>query len=206
MASAIDSLRESWDRKNPSEQRLLAILAVVLVGIGVFLMVEKISDGMAEIEANNAKSREALQAMSRYRHIKARAKVKGETVSKVVIPETAKPLDVYLNDILKEMEIQSPSFPEVRENPIGKYTELSFEIELKQLNIAEVGELLERIETGNTLVVVKELSLDTSFRDKEKLDLEVTIATYIKKPEKKSKKSDSDADGKDKDDDEGEEG
>ncbi len=194
MASALDSIRDSWDRKNPSEQRLMVIFGLVMVGIVIFLMVEKVSSGMARLESENAQAREALHAMSRYRHIQAKAKMKGARSTSVDIPETAIALDVYLNGILKEMSIQSPSFPEVRENPVGKFIELSFEVSLKGLNIGEVGELLERVETGSQLVVVKELNLDTNFRDREKLDLEVTIANYKKKAEKSKKGKDDDGD------------
>ncbi len=187
MAAAMDNLRDSWERRNPSEQRLIVIAGLVFAALIVYVMVSKVTSGMAEIEAQNEESRKALYTLSLYRNAKAKAKAAGDVGSTVAIPDTAIALDTYLNDILKEMEITSPTFPELRENPLGEFVELSFSIDLKGLAIGDVSEFLERVETGSQLVVVKELNIDRSFRDKEKLDLELTVATYKKKEKEKKK-------------------
>ncbi len=177
MATSIDGLRERWERMNPSEQRLVSILGATLVVCLVVALVAKIGSGMDAIERKNGDSRKALRSLAVFRNAKAKASSAG---SEITIPDKALALDSYLEGIISEMELTSPTYPAPKESKSGDFVELSFSVELKGLDINQLTLLLEKIETGSKLVVLKELLVETNFRDKEKLDVEFKIATYKK--------------------------
>jgi type II secretory pathway component PulM len=188
MAASIDGLRERWERMNPREQRLVMALSATLVVCIIAAMVAKIQSGMADIEAKNSESRKALRSLAVYRNAKARA---AGTGSEVTVPDKPVALDSYLEGIISELELTSPTYPALKEDAVGEYVELSFEVALKGLDILQMTELLEKVETGSRLVVIKEINIDTNFRDKEKLDLKVKVATYKKASEGKDKEDKS---------------
>ncbi len=189
MAVSMDGLRERWERMNPREQRLAIAFTLVVVIAIVLAMVAKIKSGMAEIESKNAESRKALLSLASYRNAKANATSTGTDVK---IPEKGKAvaLDTYLEGIISELGLTSPTYPALKEDKDGDYVELHFEVSLKGLDLTQTTQLLEKIETGSKLVVVKEINIDRNFKDKEKLDLDVQVATYRLANEKdgKSKK------------------
>ena len=188
MAANIQGARDRWDRMNPREQRLVLALGITLAFCIVYALVAKIQSGMEDLEKSNAKARKALRSLAVYRNAKANAAGSGLDVK---IPEKAIELDSYLENIISDLELTSPTYPAMKVVPIGVYEELSFEIELKGLSIESMTQLLEKVESGSKLVVVKKVSIDRNFRDKEKLDLEFTVATYktpsVESDEKKSK-------------------
>jgi len=188
MAANIQGARDRWDRMNPREQRLVLALGITLAFCIVYALVAKIQSGMEDLEKSNAKARKALRSLAIYRNAKANAAGSGMDVK---IPTKAIELDSYLENIISDLELTSPTYPAMKVVPIGAYEELSFEIELKGLSIENMTQLLEKVESGSKLVVVKEVSIDRNFRDKEKLDLEFTVATYkmptVESDEKKNK-------------------
>jgi type II secretory pathway component PulM len=188
MAASIDGLRERWERMNPREQRLLALLGAALI-IGIIgTLVGSLQSGMADIEKKNAESRKALRSLAVHRNAKA---LSDDTGPKVEIPDKAVALDSYLEGIISELGLTSPTYPALKENKVGQFIELSFEVKVKALDLASLSELLQRIETGSKLVVIKELNIDPVFKSQEKLDLTMTVATYQTVNKKKEEKSES---------------
>lgn len=185
MAASLDGLRERWERMNPREQRLVVALSLTLVVCLIVAMVAKIQSGMEEIEAKNADSRAALLSLAKYRNSKAK---NTDTSAKVTIPEKALALDTYLEGIISELELTSPTYPALKSEAKGEFVELSFQVSLKGLDLVQTTQLLEKIETGSKLVVVKKLNIDRNFRDKEKLNLDFTVATYQQKGKEDDKK------------------
>ncbi len=175
MALTLDGARDRWDRMNASEQRLVLILGTTIIVGLIALMVGRIQSGMDGIEKSNTKARKALRSLAVYRNAKAKAAGSG---SNVTIPEKAVELDSYLENIVSDLSLTSPTYPALKTAQVGIYEELSFEVEFKALSIEVLSDLLEKIESGSKLVIIKELVIDTNFRDKEKLDLEMTVATF----------------------------
>ena len=186
MATTMDGLRERWERMNPREQRLAIAFSLTVVIAIVVAMVAKIQSGMAEIEAKNAESRKALVALALYRNAKAGS---ADNSVEIEIPERDKAvaLDIYLEGIISELDLTLPTVPALKEDIKGDYVEQSFEITLKGLDLTQTTLLLEKIETGNKLVVVKEINIDRNFKDKKKLNLVVRVATYRMADEKDGK-------------------
>ena len=182
MAARIGGARDRWDRMNTREQRLVLVLGITLVICIVAALVAKIQGGMEDLEKSNAEARKALRSLAIYRNAKARSEGSGAGVE---IPKKAVELDSYLENIISELELASPTYPALKVVQVGTYEELSFAIQIKGLSIQNLTQLLEKIESGSKLVVVKELNIDRNFRDKEKLDLDFTVATYKAKTEEK---------------------
>jgi hypothetical protein len=51
-------------------------------------------------------------------------------------------------------------------------------VTLKDLSIFQVADLLERIESKSKVVVIRELKIKRTFRDKERLDVDLAVATF----------------------------
>jgi hypothetical protein len=179
---------------NPREQRLVLALGITLAFCIVYALVAKIQSGMEDLEKSNAQARKALRSLAIYRNAKANAAGSGMDVK---IPSKAIELDSYLENIISDLELTSPTYPALKVVPIGAYEELSFEIELKGLSIESMTQLLEKVESGSKLVVVKKVSIDRNFRDKEKLDLEFTVATYKTPTVESDESKNKDDDGED---------
>ncbi len=193
MAVNLGGAQDRWDRMNSREQRLVLALGITLIICIVYALVSKIQSGMTDLEKSNAKARKALQSLAVYRNAKARA---AGTGSDIKIPDKAIELDSYLENIISDLELTSPTYPALKAVRVGAYEELSFDIELKGLSIESMTQLLEKVEKGSKLVVVKELSIDRNFRDKEKLDLEFTVATF-KTPTAEKDETSDDKEGED---------
>lgn len=178
MPKVVNDFRDRWERMNPRERKLLVALGGTFV-VCIFLwLVFAARDGMAALEAKNDLSRKALRSLAQHR---AGAAQRAASANQVSIPKKAISLDSYLEDIVNELSLDSPTYPAPKSDVRGAYEELSFKVEFKGLDITTVSQLLEKIETKSRAVVVKELTIDRNFRDKEKLDVELVVATYVKR-------------------------
>ena len=182
MPAAVERAKEWWEGKAPRERRLLAALAATLVVCVLAWVGMSIRGGLRALERKNQDARNALVALERQRQTQA---TKVETKPKVAIPETAVALDSYLDPIIKDVGLESPTYPAPKETakgtPPGSLTEVSIKVSLKELSILQLKDLLEKVETGNPLVATTELHVKKSFRDPEKLDVDFTVVTYYKK-------------------------
>lgn len=171
----VNDLRDRWERMAPRERMLVAALGVTFVVCIVGWLAFAARDGMAAIETKNTESRKALRALAKHR---AGAAEQAASGPKVEIPATAPALDSYLEGIVNEIGLKSPTYPAPKETERGEYVELSFKVEFEGVSVYELADLLERIETKSPVVVVQELTIDRNFRDKEKLDVELVVSTF----------------------------
>jgi hypothetical protein len=98
-----------------------------------------------------------------------------------LITDTGVELDTYLDGIFNEMKLESPAYPKVKETVKGGIAELSIDVKVANITVSQLGELLEKIETRDRRVMVKELAIKRNFRDKEKLDLQKLHVVTFKK-------------------------
>jgi Tfp pilus assembly protein PilO len=173
---SLDQLRDRWEHLGPRERRMVAILGGTLVVCLLAWTWLTIRGGLADIERANELRREALAALQKHRI--AEAERAGEV--KVEIPAEAVRLEKYLEDVAKEVGLNIPEFK--RRNPLekGKFTELSTQIEMNGVTIQELKDFLEKVETRSQVVVVSELEIKRSFREQDKLDVDMIVSTYQK--------------------------
>jgi hypothetical protein len=189
--AALDNVRDRWERMAPRERTMMVMLAVTFV-VCIFAFVGfNISDGLTSIEDKNDEAREALAAMQHHRINEGSTATPG---SEGMIPDEPVKLSRYLEDIVQDVGITSPTYPTPKETAKGKYVEISFKLSLKDLTIYELKDFLEKVESKSPVVVIRELHVKRNFRDKEKLNAEMTIATFKKAAA---------GEGEDKDKDEG---
>lgn len=180
MANFTERAKDWWEGKAPRERRLLAILGATLVVCIVAWVTMTIRGGLGAIESKNDRAREALSAIDLHRRVAAQ---NAEPAAKAVtIPSTPVDLATYVDGIITEVQLKSPTYPTPKETQRGDNTELSFHIALQDLTITQLEQLLEKLETGNPVVVVTELKVShPNYREQDKLDVDLTIATYYKK-------------------------
>ncbi len=188
---ALERLRERWEQITPRERMLVAVLGSVAVAGIVAISVASIQHRLADLAEKNEQTRAALQRLARYRQNMAEqgpqevaAKIGSEPIG----------LDSYLDGIINELKLQSPAYPPRKEAAKGEFTEVTMDIRMpKPLTVFELKDLLERIETRDPKVIVRDLNIRKNFSDKSKLDVTMVVATYYKKAKEKDKK------GEDKD-------
>ncbi|HLU68768.1 MAG TPA: type II secretion system protein GspM [Kofleriaceae bacterium] len=195
MASVVERAKDWWEGKAPRERKLLTVLGATLVLCILAWVAMTIRGGLQAIEDKNQRTREALEAIQVKRVLDQR---QASAAPVVKIPSTPVALDSYLDEIITGLGLKSPTYPTPKEVAKDGYRELSFRISLEDLEIGQLEELLEKVETKNPAVAVTELQVKRDFRDQEKLDVDMTVVTFYKKG--------TSEEGGGGDDDEGEEG
>jgi hypothetical protein len=180
MAVAVERAKDWWEDKAPRERKLIAALGATVVVCVLAWVAMSIRGGLRAIESKNQDARNALVAIDRHRLNLANQASQKPVVT---IPETQHALDTYLDPIIKEVGLESPTYPAPKEVQKGGTTEVSIKVSLKELTIYQLKDLLEKVETQNPVVAVTELHVKRSFRDQEKLDVDFTVVTYYRKKE-----------------------
>ena len=176
MAAIVDRAREGWEQLAPRERNLLMALAATFAVMGFVLLGRTANSHMDDIEAANAEARRALAALQQQRINGAT----GRKNDKVEIPSNAVALDSYLEKIVKDAGLESPKYPAPKSDEQNGVVVQSFKVAFESVSLEQIGTLLERIENDSAVVVVREISVDRNFKDKEKLDLEIVVASYSK--------------------------
>jgi len=182
MASALDKAKDWWEGKAPRERKLLLALGATLIVMTIGWVAMTIRGGLGAIEKKNDRSRQALAAIDSQRILN---QTRGADVKVVAIPETAVALDSYLDGIITEIQLKSPTYPAPKETQKGVFVESSTRISLQDLTVYQLKDLLHKIETTNPVVVVTELHVKKrTFGDAiDRVDVDLTVATYYKKAE-----------------------
>lgn len=186
---AFEGLRDRWEGMQERERRLVLILGVTL-GVCLFLWVGfTIRDGLAAIEDKNEMTRDALIALQQHRASGGNARA-----GAIEIPSEELKLSRYLETIIKELSLKSPAYPQEKLTTKNGYTEASFSIKMDDISIYELKDLLEKIETRSKVVVVRDLKIKRKLKDKEKLDVTLSVSTFKKAGKKEKKKDDDEED------------
>jgi type II secretory pathway component PulM len=175
MAAFIDTVRDRWEGISPRERKMVVLLGVSFVVIVVLYLALSIRDGLIALETRNARMRRALVVLT---DLKARGEVQSADDPAAAIGAEPVKLESYLTRAAEKVGLTIPQY-----NPRPVVTKNGFvthagQVELRDLTVAQVKALLEAIETDSKVVVVTSIALSRNFRDKEKLDLKLEVATY----------------------------
>jgi len=137
---AFEGLRDRWEHLAPRERTLLGVLGIAAV-VCVFAVVGMtIKQGLDEIEARNQEIRDALVALET---IRAR-KMEVDEGPKVNIPAKAISLCTYLDKIKEEVGVTIPNCKTQTAVPRGSYQETSVDIYLRDVNVYELADFLQK--------------------------------------------------------------
>jgi Type II secretion system (T2SS), protein M len=189
MPAAFERLRERWETMAPREKRLAITLGVTLV-VCIFLALGlQIRSRLNTLEARNAQTRNALRLISEHQDEIIEKRNSPDDPERV-IPETAQPLQTYLEGIASQAG--NMTIPESTEKPPvvkGKYRELSIDLQLRGVTLDQVAKFLKLVETNAPAVVTQRLRIKPFVSAHDKLEVELTIAAYEKlKANEKPKK------------------
>ena len=175
MAGSLHSLRDRWDAVSEREQRLILLLGVTSLIVVVVWVGMQIDKRLSTLEENNAEMRKALAALHGYRA----AGGESQAAPEVPIPDKPVKLQTYLEGIAEEVGIKIPGFNPLTPQANEDYTENSTRIEIRNLSVAELTAFLQKVESKSQVVVIKSLNVRQHFRDREKLDIRMDVATYF---------------------------
>jgi hypothetical protein len=177
MATTTDRLREKWESITPRERGMVVLLGLAAVVFILGWLAMQILDGLDTMEKRNAETRKALNALVDF---KARGGNKAQNDTAVVIGDEPVSIETYIDSIAKPLGIDVPGYGARNETTKEGFRVFTTKIELRETQLDLLKDLLEKLETNNKLVVVTELKIRRNFRDKEKLDVEMSISTYAK--------------------------
>jgi type II secretory pathway component PulM len=184
---AFEQLRDRWENMAPRERRLLLGLAATAVACVLIVVLLRVTTRLSAMEDQNAQTRNALRLIMLHQDDILEKRNSPNDPEKI-IPETAQPLQTYLEGVASQaggMTIpDSTNKPEVVK---GKYRELAVDIKLRGVSIDQLAKFLKMAES-NPAVVTQRLYVKPYVSAHEKLDVELTMATYEKVGDQKGKK------------------
>ncbi len=169
---AFEGLRERWEQMAPRERRLGILLGVALV-VSVFGFIGlQIRSGLKDLEAKNGETRYALGVIDEHANDVAVIDNRPE------IPVSAQPLATYLETIATEVGVTIPEQTEKPAQTRGKFTELSIDIRMRGISLDQLARFLKLVETRSPVVITQRLYIKPYVSAHEKLDVDLTIATF----------------------------
>lgn len=179
MATISETMRDKWDGITPRERRLVVLLLVAVPTVLIIFLGMRIHDGLTSMEGRNRKLRQALVAVE---DLATRGAPTAKPASDPLAAIPSEPIDLesYLNSAAEKLGLTIPSFN--RQQPVkkGGFITNSIRIDLRDLTIAQVGELLGAIETNSKAVAVTGLTVTVNFSNKEHLDLKLDVSSYAR--------------------------
>lgn len=182
MSAISDKARDFWDRISPRERRLVVIAAVVAPITVAIWLGSAIHDGLDAMEARNDRTRRALTIVE---DMKARGDTHQDDADRLIALMGTEPLSLptYLDTAAKKAKFElkavvTPHAPQTR----GDFVTNSVSLTLDHMDIEEVKDFLQQIETDSKFVATTRLELRRNFRDHDKLDLTLEVSTYSKVP------------------------
>jgi hypothetical protein len=180
MSAISDKARDFWNRISPRERRLVVIAAISApIVLAIWLGLE-IRDGLATMEARNAKMRKALVVLADLRVRGDQGKSEDDVVSMMTTEPIS--LDTYLDDAAKKAQFTlkgTTPHPAVTRN--GFVTN-SVSCTLDDLSIDQLKSFLTEVETGSRVVAITHIDLRRDFRNKDKIDVNLEVSTYSLEP------------------------
>lgn len=189
---AFEQLRGRWESMGPREKRLVLALGVTAVVCVLGFVWLRVSSSLSRLEAQNATARDALRLIAEHQDEILEKRNSSDDPERM-IPETAQPLQTYLESLASQAG--NMTIPDSTERPPvvkGKYRELSVDITLRGVSLDQLSKFLRLVETTSPAVVTQRIKIHPYVSAHDKLDVELTIAAY-----EKAKATDKPKGGKD---------
>jgi len=185
----MQALRDKWERLSQRERTMVGALGVTFVVMVTLIVGFLITDGLSSMEEHNADMRQALRDLDtqRDKYVQMKAKM-AQLESRLGAPVQ---LGTYLEAAAKETGVEISDSTDRPASAAGKkFIERSVDLHLKPVTLDQVTRFMKAIETGRSLVVVKELTVRTRDDKHEQLDVDMTVSTYERATDKNALKKD----------------
>ncbi len=178
MSVITERARDFWDRISPRERGMVIIAAIAApLTIAIWLGMS-IGDGLANMEARNAKLRKAITTVE---YLKARGPQQPADDLLAGMPVEPLSLETYLSNAASTagfvLKATTPRTPIARNG----FTTASVSFNASDLTVDQLKTFLQEIETKSRYVVVTHLEVSRpSYKAKEKLDAIFEVSTYAR--------------------------
>jgi len=189
MSAVSERARDFWDRISPRERGLVMFAAVVAPLSLVIWLGLAIGDGLAGMEARNAKMRKALVVVA---DLRARGPQQPADDLLTGMPVEPLSLDTYLSNAAQAagftLKGTTPRTPITRNG----FQTSSVTLTVSDLTVEEMQKFLQAVETKSRYVAITRLEMTKrEYKGKDKLDASLEVSTYAKEAAKKPEGSDA---------------
>jgi type II secretory pathway component PulM len=184
-----------WDNLVQRERRMVVALAATVILVSLIVVGMIIRNGLDKRRKRNAMLHDAIQMVDRGRDA-FDARKRKEAELNAIIGTESPVLATYLEAAASKAGVTIPESTERPATAHGKYTEKSVDLKLRGVTLEQLANFLKNVEESQ-VVVVQRLQVKTYFNQHERLDVELTVATYErakvvpKKPAKPDAKPES---------------
>jgi len=186
----MQALRDKWERLSQRERTMVGAMGVTFVIMVTLIVGFLITDGLSTMEEHNADMRQALRDLDTQRdnYIRLRAKT---AQMETRLGSQPVQLQGYVENAAKEAGVEISDSSDRQAAAAGKkFVERSVALHLKPVTLDQLTRFMKAIETGRSLVVVKELEVRTRDDKHEQLDVDMAVSTYDRATDKNTPKKD----------------
>ena len=184
MSAVSERARDFWDRISPRERGLVVLAAVAApLTIAIWLGMS-IGDGLASMEARNAKIRKALVVIA---DLKARGPQQPVDDVLAGMPVEPLSLETYLTNAATTagfvLKGTTPRNPLTRNG----FVTASVTLNVSDLTLDQLKKFLQEIESKSKYVAITHLDITRrEYKTKDKLDASLEVSTYAHEAVKKA--------------------
>jgi type II secretory pathway component PulM len=186
----MQALRDKWERLSQRERTMVSALGVTFVIMVTLIVGFLITDGLSSMEERNSDMRQALRDLDTQRDKYLVMKAKAAQME-TRLGTTPVQLQGYVENAAKEAGVE---ISEQTDRPAAaagkKFIERTVDLHLKPATIDQVTKFMRAIETGRSLVVVKELTVRTRDDKHQQLDVDMAVSTFERDTGKSGVKKD----------------
>ena len=187
-----------WDNLAVRERRMVMVLGISVTVVALLAVAWVIRSGLDKRRKHNQLLSEAIKTIDKGREAVAASKRRDEELMAIIGP-TAPVLSTYLEAAAAKAGVSIPEQTDRTPQPRGKFVEKSVDMKLRGVTLEQLGNFLKNVEESQ-VVVVQRLQVKTYFNQHERLDVDLTVATFERAkeaPKKPSKPGDKGGKGTD---------
>ncbi len=174
----MQALRDKWERLSQRERTMVGAMGITFILMVTLIVGFLITDGLSSMEERNADMRQALRDLDTQRDKYLLMKSKMAQMETRLGTQPVQ-LQGYVENAAKEAGVEISDETDRQAVAAGKkFIERTVDLHLKPATLDQLTKFMKAIETGRSLVVVKELSVRTRDDKHEQLDIDMAVSTY----------------------------
>jgi type II secretory pathway component PulM len=193
MNSLLERLRTSWENLNDRERRMLAVLGGVLGAILLLLPPVLLVLDNADLEAQNAELRNAVEQLDMQRTRLARLAQERRAAEQRYLNKTP-PLGSFLESEARKQGLTLQEVTDQPEKTVGRYLRRSVTVALPSVALTPLIQLLSSIVESGHPVAVDQIQMD-HYQPGDQFNVKLGILTFDKQSAAAAPKAAGESDG-----------